>query len=156
MIKGDPLTSIEELGQAGQRVVQDGTVFEFLYVPASTEKGEVLVKSFDSDTTKTPKAVAAATATFRQKVVVATEDQGTTAGFQWCAVEGIVNALVNGATDVAVGNSLEVLNGADNFTKDGTARAGTSAAIAMEAYADATDALKSVQLTGEGNTIAAS
>lgn len=156
MIKGDPLTTVEERGQAGQRVVQGKTVYEYLYVPADTVQGEVLVKSFDGDEETNPKAVEAATATFQQKVVVASEDQGSTAGFQWCAVEGEIQALVDGTTDVAKDDFLEVINGADGLTKDGTSRTTVSVAIAREAQATNADTLTNVYLIGEGNTIAAS
>jgi hypothetical protein len=71
-------------------------------------------------------------------------------------VGGLCQALVNGTTDVDAGDFLEVINGADNFIKDGTSRAITSAAVAVEAYTDATDALKWVVLIPEQHTIAGS
>ena len=142
-----------EAAIAGQETVQGKTKFQFLSVPASTVKGEILVKSFDGDN---PVAVAAATATFRQVVVVATVDQGATAGFQWCVVEGECEALVDGTADVAKGDFLEVLNGDDGLTLDGAGRTARSVAVAEEAQATDADTLTSVYLIGEGNTIAAS
>ena len=156
IIQGEPAVEADKKFLAGQITVQGKTVKQYLYVPANTEEGEVLVKTYDGDSAKSPKAVAAATSAFNREVVVATQDQGTTAGFQWCVIAGPCYALVDGTTDVAVGNFLEVLNGADGFTKDGTAQATTSAAIALEAVTANEDTLAKVELIAEQNTIAAS
>lgn len=145
-----------EAAIAGQETVQGKTKFQFLYVPAGTVKGEVLVKTITGVNATNPSAVAAATSTFRKVVVVATVAQGATAGFQWCAVEGECDALVNGTADVAVGNFLEVINGNDGFSRDGTSRTAVSAAVAMEGQTINVDVLSRVSLIGEGNTIAAS
>ena len=156
IIKADELTSANEKHIAGQVVQQGKTMYQYLYVPANTEQGEVLVLSYDGDEETNPKAVAPATASFKQRVVVAGEDQGSSAGFQWCIISGECSALVDGTTDVAKDDFLEVLNTADGFTKDGTSRAATSAAIAREAQTANSDTLTSIYLIGEGNTIASS
>jgi len=153
MILGDPIE--KEDAQAGQEAVQGKTTLQFLYVPANTEKGEILVKSFDGDEEMNPKAVTPATSTIFQRVVVATEDQGSTAGFQWCVVEGDCEALVSGSANVAKDDFLEVVNGADNLIKDASTRSEKSVAIAREAYTTSADALKKVSLLGERSVISA-
>ena len=156
IIKGDELVAANEKHSAGQITVQGKKVFQYLFVPANTEKGEILVRSYDGDEEYNPKALAAATATFGQKIVVASEDQGSTAGFQWCIIEGNCEALVDGTTDVAKDDFLEVLNGADGLTKDGSSRSGGSVAIAREAQTTNSDVLTDVYVFSETATIAAS
>ena len=91
-----------------------------------------------------------------QNVVVASEDQGATAGFQWCYISGDCDALVSGSSNVAKDDFLEVVNGADNFIKDASSRSENSVAIAREAYTSAADVLKKVSLLGERVIVAAS
>lgn len=156
MIQGKPSASAGEKFLGGQIVRRGKQVLQYLYVPANTVQGEVLVKAFDGDEEYCPKAVAAATSSVYQHVVVATEDQGATAGFQWCVIEGECQALVDGTTDVAKDDFLEVLNTADGFTKDATTRSTNSAAIARAAQATDSDVLTYVYLTGERVLVAAS
>lgn len=153
-IKANPLTSDEKLALAGQINEQGRTKFQMLYVPANTVQGQILVLAYDGDEESNPKAVAAATSTFKVRTVVATEDQGATAGFQWCVIAGECEALVNGTTDVAKDEFLEVINAATAFTGEGTSRLATSGAIAREAQTNPT-ALTDIYLLGEGHTIAA-
>ncbi len=124
-----------------------GLVLEFLYVPADTVKGEILQKAFDGDELLNPKAVACATNAVAGTIVVATEDQGSTAGFQWCVTKGYCEALVDGTTDVAKDDFLEVLNGADGAIKDATTQSTKSFAIACEAQTDS-DTLTDVYVLG--------
>lgn len=153
---GDPLDTDAQVAQAGQVSVQGKTTFQYLYVPANTVKGQVLMRTFDGDEETNPKAVAAATTTFPIRCVVATVNQGATAGFQWCVIEGECEALVNGTSDVAKDAFLEVINGADNFTGEGSSRLTTSVAIAREAQTADADTLTDVYVLGEPHTIAAS
>lgn len=68
------------------------------------------------------------------------------------AIKGPCQALVSGAGDVAIGDTLEVLKNTDNFVVNGTSGStepdAAASAIAMEAYTDAADALKKVYLRG--------
>ncbi len=155
-LKADELVESKKKHLAGQSVWQGKTLYQFLYVPASTVAGEILIKAFDGDEETNPKAVAPATSSVYQKVVVATVDQGATAGFQWCVVEGECSALVDGTTDVAKDDFLEVLNATNNFVKDATSRSVNSAAIAREAVTANADTLSLIYLFGERSICAAS
>jgi hypothetical protein len=154
-IKGNPTTTLEKNAQAGQEVRDGKTLFKYVYVPASTAEGEVYVLSVSGTEAQSPSAVAVATSAFPVRTCVATEAQ-TAAGYQWVVIEGECDALVDGTTDVAEGDFLEVLNGADGFIKDGTSRTTVSAAIAREAQTTNADTLTKVTLIGEQHTIAAS
>jgi hypothetical protein len=156
ILKGDPLTTDQIVAQAGQEVVNGKAKMQYLYVPANTEKGEVLMIAYDGDEETNPKAVAVATTAFPVRLAVATEDQGSTAGFQWCVTEGECQALVDGTTDVAKDDFLEVINADDSFTKDGTARTTVSGAIARVAVTANANTLADVYVIGEQHTIAAS
>lgn len=155
-IQASPSVEADKKFLAGQIYTENKTTYQYLYVPANTEKGEILVRDYDGDEESNPKAVASATSAFPKKIVVATQDQGTSAGFQWCVVSGECQALVDGTTDVAKDDYLEVLNGADGLIKDGTARTTVSCAIAREAQATDADTLTDIYLFPETNTIAAS
>lgn len=146
----------EGYGYGGQTKSNSGNTVKFLYVPADTEKGEVLVESFDGDSALNPKAVSATTSTVRKQTVVATKNQGATAGFQFCVVQGYCKALVNGSTSVAKGDFLEVTNGADNAVKDGTTQTANSFAIACEAQTAGSDTLTDVYLLGQNSVVSAS
>lgn len=74
----------------------------------------------------------------------------------WIQVGGICEAYVEGTTDVAAGDFLEVLNGENDFKKDGTARSTVSAAVAVDAQATDSAVLVTVNLINEQHTIAAS
>lgn len=156
MIQGSPVVTKQQQAQAGQVSVQGKTTFQYLYVPANTVAGEVLIRAYDGDEETNPKAIAAATSTVLQRKAIATEAQGTSAGFQWCVIEGECEALVDGTTDVAKDDFLEVLNTASSFVKDGTSRAATSAAIARAARTTDSAGLLAIYLIGEGSTVAAS
>jgi len=133
-------------------------VNEFVYVqfPATTAAGRPMVVTYDGDEEVMVKGVAAATLAVYQEIVICPELIGSAAEFKWGQVRGICQALVNGATDIAKDDYLEIINGADNFVQDSTARSVNSVAIACEAYADSTDALKTVQLLGDRVIVAGS
>lgn len=82
---------------------------------------------------------------------------GTIANASWGYVKtaGVVRALCNGSTDIAIGDQLEILNAGTAFTQASSATSGASGlivpecvAIALEAYTASTDALKYVYLLG--------
>ena len=56
--------------------------------------------------------------------------------------------MVNGSTSVAKDDFLEVINGADNLVKDGTAQTTNSVAIATEAQTSSSDTLTDVYMLG--------
>ena len=143
-------------GYGGQVKSNSGYTAEFLYVPANTVEGEVLVKSFDGDSANNPKAVAPTTSTVPRQTVVATKDQGSEAGFQFCVTKGYCKALVNGTTNVAISDFLEVINGADNAIKDDTSQTVNSFAIANEAQTASSDTLTEVYVLGEKSQVASS
>lgn len=156
MIKANPAVEASKKALGGQVVIQGKSKLQYLYVPANTVEGEVLVKTFDGDEETNPKAIAPATSSVYQKVVVASEDQGATAGFQWCYISGECSALVDGTTDVAKDDFLEVLNTADSFVKDATSRSTNSVAIAREAVTADEATLALVFLLGERSLVAGS
>lgn len=153
-ILANPSTSDERSALAGQKAVQGDRELQYLYVPANTVKGEVLVRVYDGDEETNPKAIAVATSSVYQKLVVATEDQGATAGFQWCVTEGSCDALVDGTTDVTKDDFLEILTTADSFVKDATSRSTNSGAIAREAVTANASTLSKIYLFGERVIIA--
>lgn len=155
-ILGDPSTEAEKALLAGQKAVQGKQELQMLYVPANTVKGEVLARVYDGDEETNPKAIQPATSSVYQKMVVATQDQGATAGFQWCVIEGECDGLVNGTTDVAKDDFLEVLNGTSAFVKDATSRSTNSGAIAREAVTANANTLSKIYLFGERSIVAAS
>ena len=95
-----------------------------------------------------------ATTTFSTKVGVAiavTPD----GAIGWLQTGGICEAYVEGTTDVAAGDFLEVLNSELNFKKDGSARTTVSAARAVDAQAANSAVLVTVNMINELHTIAA-
>lgn len=81
----------------------------------------------------------------------------------WAKYQGVVKALCNGGTDIAIGDQLEVLNAGTAFTQAAAASSGNSGelimetvAIALEAYTTGTDALKWVNLLGRQVCVRAS
>ena len=154
-ILGDPSLEADKAMLAGQIAVQGKQTLQYLYVPASTVKGQVLVRVYDGDEETNPKAIAVATSSVYQRLVVATKDQGATAGFQWCVIEGECSALVNGTTDVAKDDFLEILTTASSLVKDATSRSTNSGAIARGAVTANADTLSPVYLIGERVIIAA-
>lgn len=154
MIKADPILG-ENVALAGQIVTQGKTTFQYLYVPASTAAGTPMTITYDGDEETNPKAIAAATAAFGQKACVTTVAQ-VSAGFQWCVIEGECSALIDGTTDVAKDDFLEVINAGVAFIKDAASRAATSKAIAREAQTTNAATMTKIYLIGDTSTIAAS
>lgn len=139
---------------ARRRVGQNEDVY--CYIPAAKAKGEFQVIQHDGDETFSPKVGDAATLAVYQEVGVVLEAHAA-AGYGWVRVEGIVEALVDGTTDVAKDDYLEVLNTAISAVKDGTARSVNSVAIANEAQTTAgSTTLATVTLLGGRALIAAS
>lgn len=155
---GELSRSVETLdgtGLQGARKRVGMNEFIYAYVPASAVKGEAYVVTYDGDEETCPKLVAAATAAFYQEIAIVLADQ-TAAGFAWVQVAGKVEALVEGTTDVAKDDFLELLNTEKSMKKDGTTRTVNAIAIACEAQTANSAALIDVILLGGRVIIAAS
>lgn len=146
---------LDGTGLQGARIAQGANEFMYVYAPEAKAKGEVQVIAFDGDEETNPRLADAATATFKQTVCVVLEAI-TAAGFVKVQTRGYCQALVDGTTDVAKDDFLEVINGAVSATKDGSSRSTVSLGIACEARSTDSAGLIKIFLLGEGNTIAAS
>jgi len=115
--------------------------------------GEVVWIGYEETAAAEMVANVVANKTFPVRTAVALEAiaDGDIGLFQ---IEGECEALVLGGA-VAAGDYLEAVASNVYFAEDGAARTTVSAAIALEAWATATAALKSVFLIGEQHTIAA-
>lgn len=151
-----PVETLDGTGSQGSRMVQGMNEFLYAYVPASATKGQVLVVGYDGDEETCPKLTTPATLAVYQEIAVVLKDQGATAGFAWVQVKGKCEALVEGTTDVAKDDYLEVLNTETSFKKDGTARTVNAVAIACEAQASNSSVLTDVILLGGRVIVAAS
>jgi len=140
---------------AAVRVDQHGAEFINLYA-ASHTKGQIKVVTYDGDEASNPSAVTPATSAVYQKVGVCTKTSAT-AGYVEYQIKGDCTfALVEGTTDVAKGDFLEVLNGETSLKKDATTRSVNSVAIAQAAQTADSSVATSVYLIGERVIIAAS
>lgn len=142
-------------GVAGARKVEGNREFLYAYCAAAETIGTVRVITYDGDEEYNPTAGTPATSSVYQIIGVATKTT-TEAGFQWYQVKGDAEALVEGTTDVAKDDFLEVLNTETSFKKDATSRSTNSVAIAQEAQTSNSSVLTNVYLLGERVIIAAS
>lgn len=120
--------------------------------------GDIVLVGYDPDgtagLTQGMQALAPATNTFNVYTAVAMEAVAVDAvGF--FQLSGVCDAFIEGTTDVAAGDFLEVLNGENEYKKDGAARTTVSSAIALAAQAANSNVLTSVYKIGEPHTIAA-
>ena len=120
--------------------------------------GDVVVVGYDPDGsngyTQGMQALAAATSSFVVFTAVALEAVAVDV-IGYFQITGVVDAFVEGTTDVAKGDFLEVLNGENEWKKDGAARTTVSGAVALAVQAADSNVLTSVLLIGESHTIAA-
>lgn len=147
---------LDGTGVQGAKMKQGINEYIYIQVPANTAKGTPLVVTYDGDEEVMVKGVAAATAAFYQEIAVTPRLAGAAAEFMWCQTKGIAKMLVDGTTDVAKDDYLEVLNTATSAVKDGAARTVNAFAIACEAQATNSAVLTTVQLLGDRVIIAAS
>jgi len=118
--------------------------------------GDVLVLTYGYTAgTEVNVTIPATNTSLYQYIVVALEAVSDAAigRFQ---MSGYCEAFVEGTTDVAAGDFLEVLNANNEFKKDGTSRTVNSVARAVEAQAENENVLVTVFLLGERVNIAAS
>lgn len=150
-----PIETLDGTGRQGARKRVGFNEFLYAYVPASAAKGAQYVVTYDGDEETCPKLVAAATLAVYQEIAVVLALQGD-AGFAWVQVKGKCEMLVEGTTDVAKDDFLELLNTETSAKKDATTRSVNSFAIACEAQTSATPTLTDVILIGERVIVAAS
>lgn len=143
-------------GVAGAMKREGNKEFIYAYCAAAETRGKVRVITFDGDEETNPTAAAPATETTVYQTVGVATVSTTAAGFLWYQIKGDCEALVEGTTDVAKDDFLEVLNGETSFKKDGTSRTVNSVAIAREAQASNSSVLTDVYLLGDRVNIAAS
>lgn len=151
-----PAEVIDGTGLLGARVRQGRNEYLYAIVPANAVKGETYVVTYDGDEETCPKLVAAATLAVYQEYAVVLADQGATAGVAKVQTKGHAYMLVEGTTDVAKDDYLELLNTEKSAKKDGTARSVNSYAIACEAQASNSAVLIQVELLGATQICAAS
>lgn len=137
--------------------------------------GAIKTLAFEVDATDTSNPIirgilkAPATQTTESNIICVVDNAilglGTIAStdYGFVCVEGYTQALCDGTTDIAVGDQLEVLNTGTAFTQGAAATSGDSgalvpeaAAIAMQAYTTAADAVKKVLLIGRPCQVKAS
>ena len=123
------------------------------------DKGEIVLIGYDPDgsagLTQGMQALDIATSSFVIYTAVALEAVAVDE-IGYFQVSGFcADADVDGTTDVAKGDFLEVLNGADGMIKAGTTRTLGSCAIALEAVVADADTSAEVYLIGEPHTIEA-
>lgn len=136
------------------KVEEDGREYIWCYFATAT-KGQLYTLTYDGDEATNPTGSANATSTVYQYLVVATKTS-TTAGFQWAQYKGDCDfALVDGTTDVAKDDFLEVINAGTAMIKDATSRSALSVAIAREAQTANAATATLVYLIGDRVTNAA-
>jgi hypothetical protein len=149
--------SVEDgTGVLGSRKKVGVNEYIFLNVPATTAAGRPMVVTYDGDEATLVKGVAPATSSVYQEIAIVPRLIGSAAEDVWCQTRGICEALLDGTTDIAKDDYLEVLNADTALSKDATTRSVYSVAIATEAYTDTPDALYTVMLLGDRVQIAAS
>jgi len=148
----------------------DGQVYLKIYnnTGSALANGAIKTLAFLIDATDTANpiikgvVVAPATATNSIVVVVDNGELGAASivdkDYGFVCVQGYCQALCNGGTAIAAGDQLKVANGGTAFIQsvsgNGSAIAVATCAIAFEAYATGTDALKKVYLINKPSTIA--
>lgn len=144
-------------GVLGAHKVDGNREYVFCYVAADVLNGQVGVITYDGDEESNPTFSAPATSNTYQQIAVSPKaiDVSVDGHYHWFQIKGDCEALVEGTTDVAKDDFLEVLNGEDSFKKDATTRSTNSVAIAQEAQAANSEVLTNVYLLGD-RTITAS
>lgn len=150
-----PIETEDGTGMQGSRKRAGMNEYVWAYIQASTAQGEAQVLTFDGDEATAVKCADAATLAVYQEVGIVLAAH-TSAEYGWVQVAGKCEALVEGTTDVAKDDFLEVLNTEVSMKKDATTRSVNSIAIACEAQAADSDVLIDVILLGGRVIIAAS
>lgn len=147
--------SIADLGGVAGQIRHEGNrIYIYAYCAGAETRGNVRVISYDGDEETNPTAGTPATSSVYQKIGVAMKTTSA-AGFLWYQLQGDAEALVEGTTDVAKDDFLEVLNGEVSFKKDSATRSTNSVGIAQEAQTTNSAVLTNIYLTGERVIVAA-
>lgn len=141
-------------GVAGAFRNEGNRRYVFAYVASGVAVGQPRVLTYDGDEETNPTAGAIATQTGYTQFVVFPTIAGAD-DFQWCQVRGDAYVLVDGTTDVAKDDFLEVINATTSLVKDATSRSVNSVAIAQEARTTNSAGLTYVFLLGEAVQLAA-
>ena len=128
-----------------------------LYYPSGSALsiGSVVKIAYTGQSSGDPQCIACVSGSAAYDRVVVAVNATASGNWDWFWIEGICNALVEGTTDVAVGDYLlvDISTAAGSFSKDGAALTANSAAIAMAAQAANSSVLAKVRLLGERVTI---
>lgn len=144
---------IRRTDRVGIPYEQDGKIFIDAIAHAALTKGQPYVVVPDS----TSYAVTQAPATLAVLHYCGAPQKAYASGeVAQIQIGGKAEMLVDGTTDVAAGDYLEVLNTATSAVKDGTTRSVNSVGIALEAQASNSAVLIDVMLFGIPVQVAAS
>jgi hypothetical protein len=144
--------SLANTPSAGGMELQVGAKQYFSAYHAGATVGKVYVFDYTQTTGQEVTAITPATETTARRSGIAT---ATTAGLTWYQVGGLAEAFVEGTTDVAAGDYLEVLNTELDWKKDASAIDVTSGAVAIDAQAADSAVLSTVFLINKIHTVAA-
>ena len=145
-------------GVLGKHEFEGNREYIWCYTSADVVRGQVGVITYDGDEETNPTFSTPATSSVYQYVGVAVKAQDVSVEgyFIKVQIKGDAEALVEGTTDVAKDDFLEVLNTEDSFKKDASSRSTNSVCIAQEAQASDSEVLTNVYLLGERVIVAAS
>lgn len=118
-------------------------------------KGQPYMIAYTGSPATSPGVIAPATSTPARQVVVAAEAIPA-ASWGWVYYAGWCDALVNGTTDVAVGDYLKITSGTSttSFIKDGATYSVNSLACAGAASTADSDNTTLIELLGEKGIVA--
>jgi hypothetical protein len=136
---------------------KDEKRYESVWCASGFTHGVPYVLDYAGATAHGPIAAAPATLAVYQMIGVPQGPTTTVAGWYPFQTKGICEAYIDGTSDVADGDWIEVINGGTSFIVDSTTtRSTSSVGVALEAQASATPALCQVCLTGERVIVAGS
>jgi len=139
----------------GQELTRDGKTYISAYASSALTLGKVYQLTYSQ--TAGQEVQTATPATIGGPTITAVARRAEKAGdIVWLQKGGQCEAYVEGTTDVAAGDFLEVLNGENDFKKDGSALSENSAAVAVDAQSDNSAVLVTVMLINKVHQIAAS
>ncbi len=145
-------------GLLGKHEFEGNREYVWCYTSADVVRGQVGAIKYDGDEETNPTFGAPAALTGYQRIGVAVKAQDVSVDGYFIKVQiaGDAEALVEGTTDVAKDDFLEVLSTEDSFKKDHATRSVNSVCIAQEAQASDSEVLTNVYLTGERVIVASS
>jgi len=139
---------------AGQTIEIAGKQYTAVYLSGAVTLGDVVSLIYSGTAGQEVKTGTPATTAFPTRTGVILADHAGSA-LAWVQTGGLAEAGVEGTTDVAAGDFLEVLNTESAFKKDGAARSTNSGAVAVDAQTADSVVVVTVMLIDEGHQIAA-